>query len=255
MGEPARYLYAVTRGLAPAALDGVVGQGGARLEVLGVLDLEAVVSSVDLDEFGEDALRENLEHLDWVERTARAHDAVVQACAAAAPTAPMRLATVCLDDESVRLRLEEAYDDLAAALDRVAGREEWSVKVFAHPAPVTTAMEPAEPALAGGAAYLRRKKAASEERRAAEVRALEVVEAVDREFRGLSVAARHLRAQDPRLSGHSGTMLLNAAYLVEAGDGRRFAELVAELVRIHPGVSIACDGPWPPYSFATLDRS
>ncbi|GAA3819489.1 GvpL/GvpF family gas vesicle protein [Nocardioides panacisoli] len=255
MGEPARYLYAVTRGLAPAVLDGVCGQAGERLEMLGVLDLEAVVSTVDLDEFGEDALHENLEHLDWIERTARAHDAVVQACAAAAPTAPMRLATVCLDDQSVRLRLEEWYDELAAALDRVAGREEWSVKVFAHPAPTTAVMEPAEPALAGGAAYLRRKKAATEERRAAEARSLRAVEAVDRELRGISVAARHLRAQDPRLSGHAGTMLLNAAYLVEAGDARRFTELVAELVRTHPGVSIGCDGPWPPYSFATLDRS
>lgn len=255
MGEPARYLYAVTRGLPPSALDGVRGQAGERLEVLGVLDLEAVVSSVDLDEFGEQALRENLEHLDWVERTARSHDAVVQACAAAAPTAPMRLATVCLDDESVRLRLEEWYDALAAALDRVAGREEWSVKVFAHPEPVELTPEPAEPAALGGAAYLRRKKAATEQRRAAEDRARAAVEAVDRELRGISVAARQLRAQDPRLSGHRGTMLLNAAYLVDAHEARPFAERVADLVRGFPGVSIACDGPWPPYSFATLERS
>lgn len=250
----ARYLYAVSRGLPTAALDGVPALGGGRLEVVGVLDLEAAVSTVDLDEFGEEGLRTNLERLDWVERTARDHDRVVQACAAAAPTAPMRLATVCLDDDSVRLRLEERYDDLVAALDRVTGREEWSVKVYAHPQE-TLDTEPAEPAAAGGAAYLRRKKAVGEARRAALAEAAEAAEAVDRLLRATSVAARQLRPQDPRLSGHGCTMLHNGAYLVDRVAADTFARTVADLVATFPGVSIACGGPWPPYSFATLDAS
>lgn len=257
MGEPARYLYAVSRGLPVAALDGVTGIGGTRLEVVGVLDLEATVSTVDLDEFGEEGLRANLERLDWVERTARAHDRVVQACAAAAPSAPMRLATVCLDDESVRLRLEEWYDDLVRALDRISGREEWSVKVYAHAragGEGRSARAP-EPAAAGGAAYLRRKRAAAEERLTSERASAEAAASVDRALGALSVAARHLRAQDPRLSGHEGTMLLNGAYLVDAVAADAFTKAVGELVAAHPEVSIACDGPWPPYSFATLEHS
>lgn len=256
MGEPARYLYAVSRGLPVAALDGVTGIGGARLEVVGVLDLEATVSTVDLDEFGEEGLRANLERLDWVERTARAHDRVVQACAAAAPTAPMRLATVCLDDESVRLRLEEWYDDLVQALDRISGREEWSVKVYAHAragGEGRSARAP-EPAAAGGAAYLRRKKAAAEERLTSERASAEAAASVDHALGALSVAARHLRPQDPRLSGHEGTMLLNGAYLVDSVAADEFTAAVGKLVAAHPEVSIACDGPWPPYSFATLEH-
>lgn len=252
MGEPARYLYAVCRGLPTAALDGVRGLGGERLEVLGVLDLEAVVSTVDLEEFGEDGLRANLERLEWVEQTARGHDAVVQACAAASPTAPMRLATVCLDDDSVRLRLEERYDELVGALGRVEGRQEWSVKVYAHPV-TSVATEPAEPAAVGGAAYLRRKKAAAEERHTAQADAVAASEAIDRELCGIAVAARHLRPQDPRLAGYDGTMLLNGAYLVDSVAARSFAGRVAELVAVFPDVSIACDGPWPPYSFASLE--
>ncbi|NYJ03430.1 non-ribosomal peptide synthetase component F [Nocardioides thalensis] len=256
MGEPARYLYAVSRGLPVSALDGVTGIGGARLEVVGVLDLEATVSTVDLDEFGEEGLHAHLEQLDWVERTARAHDRVVHACAAAAPTAPMRLATVCLDDESVRLRLEEWYDDLAHALDRIAGRQEWSVKVYAHAragGEGRSARAP-EPAAAGGAAYLRRKKAAAEERLTSERASAEAAASVDRALGALAVATRHLRAQDPRLSGHAGTMLLNGAYLVDSVAADEFTAAVAKLVAAHPDVSIACDGPWPPYSFATLEQ-
>lgn len=253
MGEPARYLYAVCRGLDPAVLQGVPALGGGILEVVEVLDLHAAVSTVDLDEYGEEGLRGNLERLDWVERTARGHDTVVQACAAAAPTAPMRLATICLDDASVRRRLEEWYDDLAAALDRVTGREEWSVKVFAHRRQ-DQAVDAAEPAAVGGAAYLRRKKAASEERRAAATQAAAAAEDVDLALRELSVAARRLRPQDPRLSGHEEAMLLNGAYLVDSVLAGDFTRRVAELVRAHPDVSVSCDGPWPPYSFATLER-
>jgi hypothetical protein len=254
MGEPARYLYAVCRGLDPAALEDVPALGAGPLEVVDVLDLQAVVSEVDLDEFGEEGLRRNLEQLPWVERAARGHDAVVHACASVAPTAPMRLATVCLDDESVRVRLQEWYDALVDALARVEGRQEWSVKVFAH-APTRTTTEAAEPAVMGGAAYLRRKKAAGEERRAAEAKALAAAEQVDLALRDLAVATRRLRPQDPRLSGASGTMLLNGAYLVDARSANAFADRVAALGAEHPEVSVACGGPWPPYSFATLDQS
>jgi hypothetical protein len=70
----------------------------------------------------------------------------------------------------------------------------------------------------------------------------------------LAVATRHLRAQDPRLSGVEETMLLNGAYLVDERSAGDFTSRVAGLVAAHPGVSIACGGPWPPYSFATLEE-
>jgi non-ribosomal peptide synthetase component F len=253
MADEARYLYAVCRGLDPAALEGVPALGAGTLEVVEVLDVQAVVSTVDLDEFGEEGLRSNLERMEWVERVARGHDTVVQACARVALTAPMRLATICLDDRSVRVRLERTYDALASALARIEGRAEWSVKVYAH-SPTTQSVEAAEPATMGGAAYLRRKKAAAEERRTAQADAVAAAEEVDNTLRAMSVAARRLRPQDPRLSGVEGAMVLNGAYLVDERVGRSFAERVALLAASHPGVSVSCAGPWPPYSFATLEE-
>ncbi len=253
MGDRGRYLYAVCRGLDPSALAGVRAVGQEPLEIVEVLDLQGVVSTVDLDEFGEDGLRSNLEHLDWVEQTARRHDAVVQACGLHAPTAPMRMTTIYLDDWSVRRRLELWYDALVAALNRVAGRQEWSVKVYASASSRQAAPE-TEPAVTGGAAYLRHKKAAAEERRTAESRSMAAAEEVDQVLSDLAVATRHLRAQDPRLSGVEETMLLNGAYLVDERSAAEFTSRVAGLVAAHPEVSIACGGPWPPYSFATVEE-
>ncbi len=250
MGDQGRYLYAVCRRLDPAALTGVAGVGPEPLEIVEVLDLQAVVSTVDLEEYGEEGLRANLERLDWVEHTARRHDAVIQACAQHAPTAPMRMATIYLDDSSVRRRVELSYDGLTAALDRVIGRQEWSVKVYAGTRPQPTLEEP-EPAAPSGADYLRNKKAQAEERRTAEAQAMRAAREVDAELAELSVASRHLRVQDPKLSGVQEVMLLNGAYLVDELTAGEFATKVAELVANHPEVSIACGGPWPPYSFAT----
>src|SRR5262249_6608748 len=92
-----RYLYAVSRGLPPRDVAGVAGLGGAPLDVVEHRGLAVLVSSVDLEEYGEEGLRRNLEDLAWLEATARGHDEVVRFAAARGATAPMRLVTICLD--------------------------------------------------------------------------------------------------------------------------------------------------------------
>ena len=252
MGESARYLYAITRDLDPAALADVPGLGAARLDVVEHRGLEAVVSDVDLDEYGEEPLRRNLERLEWLEEVARIHDAVIHAVDALGPTAPLRLATICLDDDGVRRRLDEWRFALQQILDRVEGRNEWSVKVFAP-----ERREPAAVASTsglGGAEYLRRKRAATEERAAAEEVAARVGDEVHDALSSASVASRRLQPQDPRLTGRAGTMLLNGAYLIDKDRGEAFEAVVGALAASNPSVEISCVGPWPPYSFAMLEQ-
>jgi hypothetical protein len=246
-----RYMYAVCRGLDPSVLDGLAGLDGEPLELVRHQELAAIVSSVPLSEFGEDGLRRNLESLTWLEPVVRAHDEVVQAVAVAAPTAPMRLATICFDDTAVLARLREWYVALMHALDRVEGHAEWSVKVIT--APRTQEVDPTEP-VASGADYLRRKKAAAQERSAGDASAQAVVEQVHHELASMAAASRHLPAQDARLSGHQGTMVLNAAYLVRVEDADAFAARIDEVAAAHPELTVAGHGPWPPYSFAMLEQ-
>lgn len=254
MADQARYLYAIARGLDPGAL-GVRGIDDAALEVVSHRGLDAVVSDVDLAEFDEEGLQRNLEDLAWLERVARRHDEVVNAVARLAPTAPLRLATICLADNGVRRRLDEWHDGLTTALDRVEGCSEWSVKLVAPPRAATsaTATTGATREPGAGAAYLQRRREATAQRARDDDEALGRAEEVYTRLAGVSVAGRRLQPQDPRLSGLNGTMTLNAAFLVADGDRDAFTTVLDELTGTLPEGSVHVGGPWPPYSFATLD--
>lgn len=254
MGETGHYLYAVARGTDEAQLRGCSGLGDVPLRVVEHRGLSAVLSEVDLDEFGEEALRRNLEDLAWLEQVARGHDDVVKAVAETAPTAPMRLATIFRTEQAVRARLDELYDALQEALDRVEGRMEWSVKAYA-PAKPASASPPVATGAASGAAYLQRKRTQTLQRQSAEESALRVADAVHEALSRCSVASRMLRPQDPRLTGHEGTMTLNGAYLVEVAGAESFVQQAETLAAEHPDANLEVHGPWPPYSFATLEKT
>ena len=252
-----RYLYAVTRDLSPDAVVGVTGLGGTPVEVVEHRGLSVLVSSVPLDEYGEEGLRRNLEDLAWLEATARGHDEVVRFAASRGAAAPMRLVTICLDDDGVRARLDASHDEIVQALDRVEGRVEWSVKAFAPEAASSVSTggtdRPAAVGAGGGAAYLRARKAAVEGRRAQDEAAMTIADDLHDALSRVAVASRRLPPQDPRLSGLDGRMTLNAAYLVDETGAEAFAREVDRLAEEHPEARVSAGGPWPPYSFATLE--
>jgi hypothetical protein len=256
MAEAGRYLYAVTRGLAPESLAEVRGLEDGALGVVEKEGLVAVVSDVDLEVYGEQGLREHLEDLTWLEQVARRHDEVVQAVALLGPTAPLRLATICLDDDGVRARLREWHDALHQALDRVEGRMEWSVKAYAAPraAGPGPGADASGPARGAGAAYLQRKRTQTDERRAAEEQGVAAASEIHQALGARAVASRLLAAQDPRLTGHEGTMTLNGAYLVAVDDADAFVAETERQAAAHDDVRLEVHGPWPPYSFASLDQ-
>ena len=254
MADSVVYLYAVTD-VAPAeepadehALAGVDGVPVRRV-VSG--DLAAVVSSVDPTRFSEEALRRSLEDLQWLERIARAHNAVVTAVARSGPVAPVRLATVYLDDENVRRLLDERASEFTAALDRIRGRAEWGVKGFAVRAKGDTSSQATEESKPG-TAYLMRRRAERDRAARGLQDAAEAAEAAHRAMSAVAVASRRYQSQDPRLSGRREEMVLNVAYLVdEVG-----ADVLRRLVEEHPEENLRLEltGPWAPYSFATLEE-
>jgi hypothetical protein len=216
--------------------------------------LALLCSEVPLTEFGEEPLRRNLNDLPWLERTARRHEAAIDAAFEQTAVVPLRLCTIFADEAGARRMLRERGGALGAALDVVEGREEWSVKVLLDRDRLTDelrapAEETGEPG--SGAAYLLLRREERRLREAVDDRAAGLAEDVHARLQERAVDARVRPAQNRELAGYEGEMILNGAYLVERDQADGLRALVAELEERHRalGVRIELGGPFPPYSF------
>jgi Gas vesicle synthesis protein GvpL/GvpF len=263
VAETGVYVYGVSRDLPDAALEHVDGVAGAPVQAIEDGELVAVVSPVSLEEFGEDALRRNLEDLGWLEATARAHHGVVDAAAGQAVTVPLGLATVYTSEDRVRTALRDRREEFTEALDRITGRTEWGVKVYADLAEAVTGPEEGQPAdpdgdaaeAKPGTSYLRRRRVQRQTEEEARREVLMTAESIDDDLCEIAATRRLHRPQDPQLSGERGWMVLNAAYLVDDGRAADFRTAVERLAETRTEVRLQLTGPWAPYSFATEEES
>ncbi|NNN35759.1 GvpL/GvpF family gas vesicle protein [Streptomyces sp. S3(2020)] len=216
-----RYVYAVCRPFkAPlqAQLRGVAGDPPRLLVHHGLV---AVVSHVPERDFAEGPLHAHIADQDWLGETTRAHQGVIDALTVVTTPLPLRLATVFRDDSGVRTMLEARDADFRRTLDRLEGRVEWGVKVYAEAGP-PDGDAPAQTA-------------------------------ASRLHGTLSAYAEESRLHAPQnaaLSGAAGRNVLNAAYLVPRTDSEEFVELVDRTKHESPGTRVELTGPWAAYSFA-----
>ena len=253
-GTLGAYVYCVLGGdVSPSRLDvdGVDPQHTVR--AVPHRGMTALVSDVSLTEFGAEPLKRNLNDLRWVERTARAHQRVLDRALGMGAIVPLRLCTVCRDDAGVRAMLDREHEPLAGALTRLAGRQEWGIKLLANPQRAGERMPEgaAADAPGSGRAYvdrLRRDRAARDD---AQRKARAAALAIHRALAAQSIAARVLPKPPSELAGEGGALILNGAYLVDADRAEAFRALAGELRerRCAPDMRLEITGPWPPYSF------
>jgi Gas vesicle synthesis protein GvpL/GvpF len=256
------YLYCVIGAEERPPLDGVRGVDPAfGVELVTHGGLSAVVSPVSLNEFGAEALKRNLEDMEWLERTARTHQAVLDRALSTAAVVPMRLCTIFSDQAHIREMLEREQEILLTTLERLRDHSEWSVKALADRAQMQAAAQ-ARSGAAGtseagaegaGRAYLARKKAERGLREEARAMVERAAEEIHGRLSDEAAAATVLAPQNPELSGRSGEMVLNGAYLVHRTRVTEFAAAVEELRQRHRdlGLELELGGPWAPYNFVT----
>jgi hypothetical protein len=247
------WAYAIIR--ADRAEDRIAGLHGVANEPVRVVvadDLAAVVGTVGLDEFGDAALRRNLEDLDWLAAKARAHDAVVSSIARFGPVIPIRMATLYLDDWRVEQLLTNRHAVFDAALHRVSGREELGVKAYADPkglAPNDEGPQESSPGSRSGTAYLLRRRREIVSQEEAYRLAAEEAERIHATLMKCAVDGKRKPAVDQSLSGTTAWTVLNGTYLVDRAMEDLFRETVAAIDRAGR-IRLEVTGPWPPYSFA-----
>lgn len=248
-GGSGSYVYGVAGAAGPATVGGLAGVAGGPVRLVAHAALSALVSTVDLAEFGEPALRRNLEDLGWLEATARAHHAVLAAAAVQVAVVPLRLATIYRDDAGVRAMLAERAATFGAVLRRLRGRTEWGVKAYLDPG--AHAPGPAGHPAADcppGTAYLRQRRAQQQGSEALRQAAAQRAGAIHDAISAVAEAARCHPPQHGTLSGDSREMVLNGAYLLPGTDRAPLQEAL-DRAGTWP-LQVEWTGPWVPYSFA-----
>jgi hypothetical protein len=251
--DTATYLYCLVAGPRRPSLAGaprgLPGAGGLRL-------LEAdhalwlVVADAPLSGYGSEPIERGLRDLQWVALRGAAHARVVEHFARRATTLPMKLFTLFSTDERAVAHVRADAARIRRVLARVAGREEWGVRVRLDPALVRQrAARPRPPATgrSAGTKFLLAKKHARDLAREVlrEGRA-----AVEDAFEGLATLADATRRRPGReLDGTR--LVLDAALLVPSarlvGFKRRARRAATTLAA--RGYRLSLTGPWPAYNF------
>ncbi|MFG2717674.1 GvpL/GvpF family gas vesicle protein [Streptomyces sp. NPDC048416] len=244
------YVYAVTPPFSGVLPDGVRGLDGEPPRVIEHDGLCAAVSRVPAAEFDAAALRGRLEDLDWLAATARTHEAVIAALASVTCPVPLRLATVCRDESGVRRLIDSGRARFVPTIERLDGRVEWGVKVYAQSQPAAPKPELKAKA-ASGREYLRQRLGQRQSRDDTWQRAGTLARALHAELCERAEDGRLHRPQSGQLSGAPGENVLNAAYLVPREHSEKFVAAVRERTpAADDGVRVELTGPWAPYSFA-----
>jgi hypothetical protein len=224
------------------------------VRVIAAAGLHALVSSVPLADFGEDGLKRNLNDLPWLEAVARAHESVLERALQSGPLVPLRLCTIYRSESQVEALLTKGRAEFAEALSELQGRGEWGVKVTADRERVAErlrAREERKPAGVGGS-YLGRRQQELRLREDVDAALDAAVQESHARLEEWAVTSELLPPQRAELSGHSGEMVLNGAYLVDDERLDGFRTVVEELGRQYggdTGLAFELTGPWPAYNF------
>jgi Gas vesicle synthesis protein GvpL/GvpF len=193
----------------------------------------------------ESGVARKLTDVEWLAECGAAHHQVIARAAQGHGVAPFRLLTLFRSDDRVIAEVTRLRSRIERALDRVDDRREWVVRVAA----VSQAAQPVKRRRASsGTSYLMalaaqpssRSIATPDARRMARELVADLKEYADRVV------------QRPSGASH---VLYDGALLVSRGRERDLGKAVRQWVpRLAPvGCRISLTGPWPPYSFVSLD--
>lgn len=255
------YLYGVARpdDRLESALTGMPGlDEGHAVQVIHHGELAAIVSLVSLTELG----RFILDDAARLEEIVRSHDRIVERAHRIATILPAKLGCVYASGEDLGGALERSHDAIASQLERLAGYDEWGVRLYADRSLVQQRVAGENPTLlqlqgeAGavgpGRAYFLKRQIADVLAAATEQALGDLAQAGYDYLAGLASAGQLSPRTDSLQPPAGETEILRAAFLVPRDTATRFLAEIHRFSEDHRELRSEYNGPWAPYSFANL---
>src|SRR5205809_2103110 len=212
MAGTATYLYCIVHASrAPSIVRVPHGLPGATCPTATALaqSFWLVIARVPLEQYGPAALEPSLKSVPWVTDVALAHERVVEHFARQAGTTviPMKLFTMFSSEKRALAETRSRIPSLKAVVGRIAGCEEWGVRMTRPPSAGGASGRAAT--AVSGTEFLATKKAARDRARQS---ASAAAEAAEQAFSVLSAIARDARRRRDAPEGATSPPLLDAAF-------------------------------------------
>ncbi|HEX8171544.1 MAG TPA: GvpL/GvpF family gas vesicle protein [Thermoanaerobaculia bacterium] len=252
------YVYAIAREPVTPDADGI--DDTRRFGTASIDGVAAVFTAMPADELSQEVIDRRANDLEWLGAIGYRHQAVVSDLMKKTAIVPLRAFTLFSGEEALRAYLGEHRDALRAALDRLDGKQEWTLRVEfdaarwseALTARIASLRELQEQIASAppGKAFLLRKKLDDEKKRASHDAEQSVLAEIE------SAVRDRLRCQtlsETRERRDGAFPQINV--LLNRDEEDRLQEAAQDLAgRYEPeGITLAVTGPWPPYTFATMN--
>lgn len=249
------YVYCVTRDDVAPNTEGV--DGTRRFAVASIDGVSAVYTCVNPHEFSQEVIDSRAGDLEWLGAIGYRHQDVVADLMKQTAIVPLRAFTLFSSEEALRSYLHEHAGMLRKTLERLDGKQEWTLQVEFEPARWSESLASRVESLrslqseidsaAPGKAFLLRKKLEEEKKRSSKEAEQQVVSEIEQlvlQKLSCETVAETRERRDgafPQIN-----VLLNR------DEESLLQELHATLIDRYAaeGVTVGLTGPWPPYTFA-----
>jgi hypothetical protein len=250
------YVYAIARaGHAVRLPEAIDGSNGIYAVTTG--DLAAFVTPVDDVDFSQSVIDARAKDVEWLGAIGYRHQNVMNALMHGGTIIPLRAFTLFASDDSLRRHLENEHARLDKLLDRLDGKQEWTLRIEFDPQRWSDALVRRVDSLralseeiasaSSGKGFLLRKKLDEEKKRASREAEQQVMVEIERAVMDKLACDTVAETRQQRSGAFP-----QINVLLERDEEARLEELRDALASRYAaeGVTLALTGPWPPYTFA-----
>lgn len=264
------YLYCIrekTDSSPNISLKGIDGKG--EVFTLPYRELEAVVSNISLEEFGDSEIQKKAqEDLNWIKEKALTHEKVIEEAMRNKDNIlsiiPMRFGTIFKEKTSLEETLNKDYAKIKEVIDKIRRKQEWSVKIYlkdrqkfeqAVKEKNESIKEKEEEiaALDEGMAFFMEEELKEVISKEADKELNNIVGILFENLGKQAVGSTKNKILEKELTGRREPMVLNAAYLIPEEKVKNFkeeAEALNQEIQLK-GFNLEYSGPWPAFNFSS----
>jgi hypothetical protein len=213
-------------------------------------DLCAIVSDVPEQEFSQAAIDKNFKDMQWLSQNAPKHELVVDFVRGKTTIVPMKFCTIFKSKEKVVKLLEEKYADLKENLERLHGKVEMGVKLYADFESMKTKINSSEieklelekRTKTPGMAYFVQQKIDTLIKDKANAIVNDATKSIFSTYHyAIDFRKNHLIKEKD--------LVLNSVFLINKVDVEKFNQDVGSIRGNFPALGVKTIGPFTPYNF------